>query len=57
MRAARDRSESIEEDGKSESSSWKGGESGENDDRGAKGLLSLRDEGDESNGSEITLKF
>ncbi|RWR77455.1 myb family transcription factor EFM-like protein [Cinnamomum micranthum f. kanehirae] len=57
VRAARDRSESIEEDGKSESSSWKGGESGENDDRGAKGLLSLRDEGDESNGSEITLKF
>lgn len=45
------RSESIE-DGKSESSSWKG-ESGEK-----KGLAALRDqEGEESAGSEITLKF
>ncbi|CAJ1975438.1 unnamed protein product [Sphenostylis stenocarpa] len=46
-----DRSESIE-DGKSESGSWKG-ESGEK-----KGLAALRDqEGEESTGSEITLKF
>ncbi|KAK7264996.1 hypothetical protein RJT34_32611 [Clitoria ternatea] len=43
-----ERSESIE-DGKSESSSWKG-ESGENDGE-RKGLV------EESNGSEITLKF
>lgn len=57
VRGAGDRSESIEE-GKSESSSWKG-ESGENgggaDQR--KGLAALREEGEESNGSEITLKF
>ncbi|TKY73220.1 Transcription factor BOA [Spatholobus suberectus] len=46
-----DLSESIE-DGKSESSSWKG-ESGKK-----KGLAALRDqEGEESTGSEITLKF
>ncbi|XP_068653406.1 myb family transcription factor EFM-like [Aristolochia californica] len=51
-----DRSESIEEDGKSESSSWKG-DSGDNERGGPKGLLSLRDDGEESNGSEITLKF
>ncbi|XP_062090680.1 myb family transcription factor EFM [Humulus lupulus] len=52
--AGGDRSESIE-DGKSESSSWKG-ESGDN---GAerKGLAALREDGEESNGSEITLKF
>ncbi|KAL2926381.1 Myb family transcription factor EFM [Bienertia sinuspersici] len=50
---AGDRSESIE-DGKSDSSSWKG-ESGENEER--KNLAALRDEGEESNGSEITLKF
>jgi len=43
-----ERSESIE-DGKSESSSWKG-ESGENEGE-RKGI------GEESNGSEITLKF
>ncbi|MFQ6638366.1 hypothetical protein Gotur_015165 [Gossypium turneri] len=57
VRGAGDRSESIE-DGKSESSSWKG-ESGENgggaDQR--KGLAALREDGEESNGSEITLKF
>ncbi|XP_042492497.1 myb family transcription factor EFM-like [Macadamia integrifolia] len=54
-----DDSESIE-DGKSESSSWNKGESGENGDereRERKGLASLRDDGEESNGSEITLKF
>ncbi|XP_027339097.1 myb family transcription factor EFM-like [Abrus precatorius] len=50
-----DCSESIE-DGKSESSSWKG-ESGEN--KGEKiGLAALREQdGEESTGSEITLKF
>ncbi|KAI4335793.1 hypothetical protein L6164_014403 [Bauhinia variegata] len=55
VRGAGDRSESIE-DGKSESSSWKG-ESGENEgDR--KGLATLRDQdGEDSNGSDITLKF
>ncbi|XP_050215272.1 myb family transcription factor EFM [Mercurialis annua] len=54
MRGTGDRSESIE-DGKSESSSWKA-ESGDN---GAerKGLAALREDGEESNGSEITLKF
>ncbi|XP_010249933.1 PREDICTED: myb family transcription factor EFM-like [Nelumbo nucifera] len=54
-RPAGDGSESIE-DGKSENSSWKG-DSGENGgDR--KGLGSMRDDGDDqSNGSEITLKF
>lgn len=49
-----DRSESIE-DGKSESSSWKG-ESGENGGE-RKGLAALREDGEESNGSGITLKF
>ncbi|KAF4400064.1 hypothetical protein CsatB_011488 [Cannabis sativa] len=52
--AGGDRSESIE-DGKSESSSWKG-ESGDNGGE-RKGLAALREEGEESNGSEITLKF
>ncbi|XP_022731823.1 myb family transcription factor EFM-like [Durio zibethinus] len=57
IREAGDRSESIE-DGKSESSSWKG-ESGDNGGDGdqRKGLAALREEGEESNGSEITLKF
>ncbi|OMO57940.1 hypothetical protein COLO4_34972 [Corchorus olitorius] len=56
VRGAGDRSESIE-DGKSESSSWKG-ESGDNGGGGErKGLAALREEGEESNGSEITLKF
>ncbi|KAL5771320.1 hypothetical protein ACOSP7_015474 [Xanthoceras sorbifolium] len=50
IRGAGEQSESIE-DGKSDSSSWKG-ESGER-----KGLAALREEGEESNGSEITLKF
>ncbi|XP_041009263.1 LOW QUALITY PROTEIN: myb family transcription factor EFM-like [Juglans microcarpa x Juglans regia] len=51
------RSESIE-DGKSDSSSWKGTESGENGGAG-KGLGALRrdHDGEESNGSGITLKF
>ncbi|PON41831.1 GARP transcription factor [Trema orientale] len=52
LRGAGDRSESIE-DGKSESSSWKG-ESGDGERRG---LAALREDGEESNGSEITLKF
>ncbi|KAG9459400.1 hypothetical protein H6P81_003908 [Aristolochia fimbriata] len=56
VRRPGERSESIEEGGKSESSSWKG-DSAENDGGGGKGLLSLRDDGEESNGSEITLKF
>ncbi|KAM7276553.1 hypothetical protein ACFE04_018419 [Oxalis oulophora] len=60
LRGAGDRSESIE-DGKSESSSWKG-ESGDNNGGASggekKGLAALRDDGEqESNGSEITLKF
>ncbi|KAG6739581.1 hypothetical protein POTOM_057182 [Populus tomentosa] len=55
VRGTRDRSESIE-DGKSESSSWKG-ESGENDGGERRGLAALREDGEESNGSEITLKF
>ncbi|XVE98249.1 hypothetical protein REPUB_Repub03eG0089400 [Reevesia pubescens] len=57
VRGAGDRSESIE-DGKSESSSWKG-ESGDNGGVGdqRKGLAALREDGEESNGSEITLKF
>ncbi|KAJ6435320.1 hypothetical protein OIU84_000498 [Salix udensis] len=54
VRGTRDRSESIE-DGKSESSSWKV-ESGENDGGERKGLAALREDGEESNGSEITLK-
>ncbi|KAL3535801.1 hypothetical protein ACH5RR_004262 [Cinchona calisaya] len=45
-----ERSESIE-DGKSESSSWKA------DSNGERKVLGLREEGEESNGSEITLKF
>ncbi|KAF6166955.1 hypothetical protein GIB67_030648 [Kingdonia uniflora] len=45
-----ERSESIE-DGKSESGSWKGDSGGELT------LASLRDEGEKSNGNEITLKF
>ena len=52
IRGTGDRSESIE-DGKSDSSSWKG-ESGE---RERKGLCALREDGEESNGSGITLKF
>ncbi|KGN60646.1 myb family transcription factor EFM [Cucumis sativus] len=56
-----DRSESIEDGGKSESGSWKVESGGENN--GGTGerkgnLAALRQEtGDESNGSEITLKF
>ncbi|KAI6679411.1 hypothetical protein NL676_033292 [Syzygium grande] len=52
-------SESIE-DGKSESSSWKG-DSGDHVNNGGdqrKGLITMRDDNnEESNGSEITLKF
>ncbi|XP_043699611.1 myb family transcription factor EFM-like isoform X3 [Telopea speciosissima] len=67
-RPAGDGSESIE-DGKSESSSWNKGDSGDQNggggggerererERERKGLASLRDDGEESNGSEITLKF
>lgn len=56
VRGTGDRSESIE-DGKSDSSSWKG-ESGENNAmRERKGLVALREDGEESNGSGITLKF
>ncbi|KAE8729709.1 U1 small nuclear ribonucleoprotein 70 kDa-like [Hibiscus syriacus] len=55
LRGDGDRSESIE-NGKSESSSWKG-ESGDNSGDQRKGLAALREEGEESNGSEITLKF
>jgi hypothetical protein len=56
VRGTGDRSESIE-DGKSESSSWKG-ESGEINGGGErKGLAALREDGEESNGSGITLKF
>ncbi|EEF33013.1 myb family transcription factor EFM [Ricinus communis] len=54
IRGTGDRSESIE-DGKSESSSWKA-ESGENGGE-RKGLAAFREDGEESNGSEITLKF
>ncbi|KAF5749671.1 hypothetical protein HS088_TW04G01644 [Tripterygium wilfordii] len=55
-RGAGERSESIE-DGKSESSSWKG-ESGENGGGERRGLAALRvDGGGDSNASEITLKF
>ncbi|KAK9269533.1 hypothetical protein L1049_001309 [Liquidambar formosana] len=54
VRGAGERSESIE-DGKSESSSWKG-DSGENGGE-RKGLAALREDCEESNGSEITLKF
>ncbi|KAK4604284.1 hypothetical protein RGQ29_012686 [Quercus rubra] len=56
VRGTGDRSESIE-DGKSDSGSWKG-ESGENNGmRERKGLVALREDGEESNGSGITLKF
>ncbi|KAJ6923321.1 myb family transcription factor EFM-like [Populus alba x Populus x berolinensis] len=51
FRGSRDRSESIE-DGKSESSSWKG-ESGENDGGERKGRAALREEGEVSNGSKF----
>ena len=51
FKGSRDRSESIE-DGKSESSSWKG-ESGENDGGERKGRAALREEGEESNGSKV----
>ncbi|KAJ6746388.1 MYB-LIKE TRANSCRIPTION FACTOR FAMILY PROTEIN [Salix koriyanagi] len=51
FKGSRDRSESIE-DGKSESSSWKG-ESGENDGGERKGRAALREEGEESNGSKF----
>lgn len=60
-RVVGDRSESIE-DGKSESNSWKG-DSGDhhhhhNGGRERRGLASLRDEDNKSNGSDqITLKF
>ncbi|KAK8523122.1 hypothetical protein V6N13_113079 [Hibiscus sabdariffa] len=53
IREAGDRSESIE-DGNSESSSWKG-ESGGGDQR--IGLVALREETEECNRCEITLKF
>ncbi|KAI4377123.1 hypothetical protein MLD38_014807 [Melastoma candidum] len=56
---AGDRSESIE-DGKSESSSWKGGDSGgENNNGCGVSESKARDDNDqlEGNGSEITLKF
>ncbi|KAJ7956623.1 Myb-like transcription factor family protein [Quillaja saponaria] len=52
VRGAGDRSESIEDE-KSESSSWKG----ESEGAERKGLAALREDGEESNGSEITLKF
>ncbi|KAK5817119.1 myb family transcription factor EFM-like [Gossypium arboreum] len=52
VREAGDRSESIE-DGKSESGSWKGESCGDQ----RIGLAALREEGEESNRSEITLKF
>ncbi|KAK4764572.1 hypothetical protein SAY86_025662 [Trapa natans] len=54
MRGTGDRSESME-DGKSDSSIWKS-DNGENVGE-RKGLRSLRDENEESNESEITLKF
>ncbi|KAL5572735.1 hypothetical protein UlMin_022332 [Ulmus minor] len=54
VRGGGDPSESIE-DGKSDNSSWKG-ESGENGGE-RRGLAALREDGEESNGSEITLKF
>ncbi|KAM2193568.1 hypothetical protein ACFX1R_027840 [Malus domestica] len=62
-RGAGDRSESIE-DGKSESSSWKGTESGDHvhmngGDQRNGGVLAARrsEDGGDSNGSQITLKF
>ncbi|GLT98486.1 hypothetical protein SLE2022_159900 [Rubroshorea leprosula] len=52
-----DRSESIEDGKSDQSSSWKG-ESWENGGCGErKGLAALREDGEDSNGSEITLKF
>ncbi|XVF88454.1 hypothetical protein PTKIN_Ptkin19aG0052400 [Pterospermum kingtungense] len=51
VRGGGERSESIEDGKSDQSSSWKG-ESG-----ARKGLGALREEGEESNGSEITLKF
>ncbi|CAK9172268.1 unnamed protein product [Ilex paraguariensis] len=54
VRGTGDRSESIE-DGKSESSSWKADSGGENG--GDRKILVLREDGEESNGSDITLKF
>ncbi|KAK6945032.1 SANT/Myb domain [Dillenia turbinata] len=56
VRGNGDRSESIE-DGKSESSSWKGGESGGENGGERKGQVARREDREESNGSEITLKF
>ncbi|XP_022143004.1 myb family transcription factor EFM [Momordica charantia] len=50
-----DRSESIEDGGKSESGSWKAESGGGGERKG--NLAALRQEGEESNGSEITLKF
>ncbi|XP_027176567.1 myb family transcription factor EFM [Coffea eugenioides] len=55
VRGNGDRSESIE-DGKSDSSSWKVDSNGENNAAERK-VLVLREDGEESNGSEITLKF
>ncbi|XP_041005911.1 myb family transcription factor EFM-like isoform X1 [Juglans microcarpa x Juglans regia] len=55
IRGTGDRSESIE-DGKSESSSWNKGESGENGGE-RKGFAAMREDGEESNGSGIILKF
>lgn len=55
VRGNGDRSESIE-DGKSDSSSWKADSNGENN-GGERKVLVLREDGEESNGSEITLKF
>lgn len=52
VREAGERSESIE-DGKSESGGWKGESCGDQ----RIGLAALREEGEESNRSEITLKF
>ncbi|CAK9154441.1 unnamed protein product [Ilex paraguariensis] len=54
VRGTGDRSETIEDD-KSGSSSWKAGSGGEN--IGERKSLVTREEGAESNGSEITLKF
>ncbi|XP_023536793.1 myb family transcription factor EFM-like [Cucurbita pepo subsp. pepo] len=54
------RSESIEDGGKSDSGSWKAESGGENNGGGERkgNLAALRQEaGEESNGSEITLKF
>ncbi|KAL3532396.1 hypothetical protein ACH5RR_005917 [Cinchona calisaya] len=55
VRGTGDRSESIEV-GKSESSSWKADSNGENK-GGEKKVLVQREDGEVSNGSEITLKF